>query len=382
MSPLTSYLTLLLAASQIPLVFTSPTSYGDNSVTATNALQALYNQTSGLWSTTGWWNSANCVTVLADLTRINNDISVVTGAVWPNTFEQAQKYDLDQLRTIPGTTVSTNNYTAAESEVLQPTGFLNGFYDDEGWWALAWLSVYDLTKDQQYLDAAVNIFNDMVSTGYNATCGGIWWNKSHSANVAIANELFMSVAAHLANRASNAQYYLAWAEQQWAWFQNSGLINANNNINDGLGLATCENNNDTVWSYNQGVILGALVELNTASPNASFLSAAQAIASAAIATLSDPNGILHEPYEPNLGADGSQFKGIFMRNLRILQQATGNSDYQTFLENNAQSIWSNALNQTTNIIGPVWSGPPYSSLASAATQSSGLDALVGAAALQ
>lgn len=381
MSPRVSFLTLLLAA-QIPLAVSDATSYLDNSVTAANALQTLYNQTSGLWSTTGWWNSANCLTVLADLTQIDSDISIVTGSVWPNTFEQAQKYNLNQLRTVPGTTISNNNYSAAQSEVLQPTGFLNGFYDDEGWWALGWLAVYDITKDQQYLDAAVNIFNDMVGTGYNATCGGIWWDKTHSANVAIANELFLSVAAHLANRAPNTQYYLSWAQRQWTWFQNSGLINANNNINDGLDLTTCENLNDTVWSYNQGVILGALVELNNAAADSSYLSTAQAIASAAIANLSDSNGILHDPFEPNLGADGSQFKGVFMRNLMILQQATGNAQYQTFLENNAQSIWTNALNQTMDMIGPVWSGPPYSNLATAASQSSALDAIVGAAAVQ
>jgi len=376
------YLTILSATSQIPLVVSGSASYNSNAVTAANTLQTFYNHTSGLWSTTGWWNSANCVTALADLTKVDNDISIVTGAVWPNTFVQAQKYNLNQLRTVPGATMSTNYYSSAQTETVQPNGFLNSFYDDEGWWALAWISVYDLTKESQYLDAAVNIFNDMASTGYNATCGGIWWNKSHSANVAIANELFMSVAAHLANRAPNAQYYLSWAMRQWTWFQDSGLINSNYNINDGLNLTTCQNNNSTVWSYNQGVILGALVELNTAAPNTSYLSVAQSIASAAIAKLSDANGILHDPYEPNLGADGGQFKGIFVRNLQILQQATGNSEYRAYLESNAQSIWTNGRNQTTNMIGPVWSGPPYSNLSSAATQSSGLDALVGAAAVQ
>jgi hypothetical protein len=40
------------------------------------------------------------------------------------------------------------------------------------------------------------------------------------------------------------------------------MINSHNNINDGLSLKICENNGHTVWSYNQGVILGGLVELN------------------------------------------------------------------------------------------------------------------------
>ena len=63
---------------------------------------------------------------------------------------------------------------------------------------------------------------------------------------AIANELFLDVAAHLANRASNKSYYLATAQSQWTWFKNSGLINAQNNINDGLDGTTCKNNAGTV----------------------------------------------------------------------------------------------------------------------------------------
>jgi predicted alpha-1,6-mannanase (GH76 family) len=84
-------------------------------------------------------------------------------------------------------------------------------------------------------------------------------------------------------------------------------------VNNGLDLTTCGNDNGTVWSYNQGVILGGLVELSRALPDdSSYLRSANDIATAALKVLTDLNGILHDPCEPNCGADCPQFKGIFV----------------------------------------------------------------------
>jgi len=34
---------------------------------------------------------------------------------------------------------------------------------DEGWWALAWIAVYDVTGNRQHLQAAISIFEDMAA---------------------------------------------------------------------------------------------------------------------------------------------------------------------------------------------------------------------------
>lgn len=402
-------LTFFLAFLPFPPLVRGNANYQYNAVTAVRVLQNWYNQTTGLYQSTGWWNSANCITVLADLTAIDSQVDIVTGQIWPNTFEKAQKFNLRQSRSPNScaTTVCTDakkrslafnttkrysgdgvvkrevqSVDGMEVEDADPRGFLNGFYDDEGWWALAWIKVYDLTKTPQYLQAADDIFTDMVSTGYNATCGGIWWDKKKQANTAIANELFLSVAAHLANRMPNKAYYTNWAVRQWDWFQRSGLINSDNTINDGLSLKTCKNDGGLVWSYNQGVVLGALVELTQATNNGQFILDAQDIANGAIRTMVDNDGILHDPREPNLGGDGYQFKGVFVRNLHKLQTATGSPLYKDFLQRNAQAVWYKARNQQDNVFTGVWSGPFDPAHANAATHSSGLDALVGAAAVQ
>lgn len=327
-------------------------SHLSNAITATKGLQNWYNATSGLWNTTGWWNSANCITALAELTAIDASVDNITEDVFSNTFNHAQQYNLQELK-YNATHKCTWPDCPGTTPVLQPKGFLNDYYDDEGWWALAWLKVYDLTKQQRYLQAASDIFDDVVSKGSNATCGGIWWDRARTYESAIANELFLSVAAHLANRKPNKPYYVDWALRQWQWFQDSGLINADNNINDGLDSATCKNNNGQVYTYNQGVILGALVELNIAALNDSYISIAHSIASSAIKKLSDASGILHEPGEPKLGNDGDQFKGIFMRNLRALQQATRDRAFKAFIEKNARSIWRYNHDASTNLLGPV-----------------------------
>ena len=313
-------------------------------------LQSWYNPSTGLYDSTGWWNAANAITALADYTRATNDQRYQD--VFANTFALAQ-------------------HTSA--------GFLNRYYDDEGWWALAWIDAYDLTHRPQYLQMADSIFNDMRG-GWDDTCsGGIWWNKDRKYKNAIANELFLSVAAHLLLRAQadhQRAEYLRWAQREWLWFSRSGIINSSHQINDGLD-AHCQNNHQTTWTYNQGVILGGLSELFRQTHDSALLDEANAIAAATLSNspLVDAHGILHEPCEPDCGGDGTQFKGIFMRNLVLLQKVAPSPRYQQFILHNANSIWA-GMHPRDYSIGTIWA-PPYGS-ANASTQSSGCDALVAA----
>ena len=126
-------------------------------------LQGWYNKATGLDDTTGWWNSGNAITVLADYSLASHTNQYVS--TFSNTFTAAQK-------------------TSA--------GFINNYYDDEGWWALAWIAAYDLTHTPQYLAMAQSIFDDMARGWDTSTCGGgIWWSKDKTYKNAIANELFL-----------------------------------------------------------------------------------------------------------------------------------------------------------------------------------------------
>jgi hypothetical protein len=70
----------------------------------------------GLWDTEGWWNAANSTMVLGDAIAV--DPSVVPVATLQNTFSRAQ----DKF-----------------------AKFRNEFYDDEGWWGLAWIQAFGVT---------------------------------------------------------------------------------------------------------------------------------------------------------------------------------------------------------------------------------------------
>ncbi|RDL34775.1 Six-hairpin glycosidase [Venustampulla echinocandica] len=370
--------------SSIPFTLSSTAGTAAETELAFNTLQEWYSNDTGLWTTAGWWNSANCLTTVGDLAAVDSSVAPTVQKVFSNTLVQAQKANLQMQKVVTASfNVETFYGPVFPSNVVVPEstntkGFLNGFYDDEGWWALGWIQAYDVTKNTEYLQTAMDIFNDM-SGGGNTPCGGIWWDKAQTYVNAIANELYLSVAAHLANRLPNDQSnYLNIALKQWNWFENTGMINSKNTINDGL-TKSCEPNNGTVWSYNQGVILGGLVELATASGDPSYLLTASTIASAAISALSNSSGVLHDPCEPNCGGDGSQFKGIFMRNLGKLQTVRPKDEFLGFIESNKDSILK-SNRDSKNRMGVVWSGP-VTEPATASSHSSAMDALVAALAL-
>jgi predicted alpha-1,6-mannanase (GH76 family) len=223
------------------------------------------------------------------------------------------------------------------------------------------------------------IFADMSGGWDDTMCGGgIWWKKPKQYKNAIANELFLSVAAKLASLTQDAQKratYLDWAQREWKWFAASGMINSENLVNDGLD-ATCHNNHRTTWTYNQGVIIGGLTMLSKQSGDPEPLKAAQSIALSAIARLTDLDGVLHDSCEPaRCGNDAPTFKGVFARNLAVLNAAAPVPGFRAFLRRNAESIRKNR--DAEGKFGVVWSGP--SELKTAATQVSALDALVAAA---
>ncbi|HYJ68642.1 MAG TPA: glycoside hydrolase family 76 protein [Nocardioidaceae bacterium] len=69
---------------------------------------------------------------------------------------------------------------------------------------------------------------------------------------AISVELYIKLAASLHNRIRGDRTYLDHAIEAWEWFRDSGMINADQLVNDGLNTQSggCDNNGGTTWTYN------------------------------------------------------------------------------------------------------------------------------------
>jgi predicted alpha-1,6-mannanase (GH76 family) len=238
--------------------------------------------------------------------------------------------------------------------------FEDKFDDDTSWWGLAWLQAYQITRSPQYLAMAETDAN-YVHRQWDNTCGGgVWWKTSpHAYKNAIPNELFLELTAWLHNTIRGDKKYLGWAEAEWSWFSGSGMINGSNLVNDGL-TGACENNHGTTWTYNQGVILAGLSQLYMATKNTSLLTEAERIARAAISHLS-VGGVLQEPCDgiecgKSTGGDPQSFKGIFVRDLKVLAVTARTSQFNRFFRMQARSIEAHDTSRSHRL-GMVWAGP-------------------------
>ncbi|MBK6281274.1 MAG: DUF1080 domain-containing protein [Draconibacterium sp.] len=324
---------------------------------AIETLQKWYNPETGLWQTTGWWNAANVLTSIIRYTAASGDKTYEW--VIENTFLKTKKI----------VAPASQDYPEQRTE-----NYINEYYDDEGWWALAWIEAFDLTGEKKYLEMAKTIFEDMKG-GWDDRCGGgILWKKGLLYKSAISNELFLLLATRLALRDENREYYQTWASKEWEWFSRTGMINDLPLVHDGVKEDCVAKGRH--YTYNQGVILAGLVDLYKLDGKQEHVDLASKIATAAIQNMSTPDGVLKGHPKQEDGADGVQFKGIFMRHLGYLYKQTKNPVFKEYLLKNAKSIEKSATENGSFLIGSQWEGP--FDKADAGRQSSAVDALVSA----
>lgn len=100
---------------------------------------------------------------------------------------------------------------------------------------------------------------------------------------------------------------------------------------------------------------------------------ARAIADAVIGSSElSPGGVLREPCEPaSCGQDGPMFKGIFIENLKVLDEHSPDASFEAYMRRNASAVWRK--DRRGHDFGLYWAGP--FDRADTARQAAALDAL-------
>jgi hypothetical protein len=313
----------------------------------------------------------------ADVIALFRSYGVASGLIGPSWWQAAVA--LSAVETYAQTTGDTTFDAAiARAFTLNGAGkFENNADDDTAWWGLVWLQAYELTGVPAYLSMA-RTDADYIHRDWDGVCGGgVWWQRDpRSYKNAIANELFLELAAWLHNDIRGDTKYLRWAEAEWSWFDRSGMINKDGLVNDGLD-DNCQNNGQNTWTYNQGVILAGLAQLYRATGDQALLTSATGIARATIRRLTVA-GVLTEPCrgdrcEDQLDADTQAFKGIFVSGLKVLAVTAKTTEFNGFFRRQARVIQDDDTT-TQQQHGMFWRGPV--ARVTSASQASALEAEV------
>lgn len=295
----------------------------------------------------GWWNIAEVLTLFADLRQHDESKFLTTITDGPKgvftTVVKGQQYD--------------------------PSGALRytAFFDDELWWVVGLIKVYDVTKNVTSLNIAKASFEKVRRDAKTSPCGGIpnayAGTDGFVDSSTIATVLYVEAAALLANRVpGQKQYYINLALNQWKWIEKNFLIDgiiAGDQLRD---YPKCTNNKEYL-TYIEGVAISGLVALQRATGQTKYLDTAELIARTTMSGVHGMvnNGILEEFCDPKGDCDGNlaQFKGILMRGLRQLSVARPgavNGSIPAFIKKNADSVWTKSRG-TDNLLGVRWAGP-------------------------
>jgi hypothetical protein len=227
------------------------------------------------------------------------------------------------------------------------------YYDDNAWVGLALVQLERLRPGRGHLQRAGRLFDFAVS-GWDTrpaapSPGGVFWvqqgtgagARNHDRNV-VSNAPNAELGLHLdeltAEPARRTRYERARAMYGWV---NTTLDAGREDGEPGSGLFWDKLRGDgtidrTLWTYNQGSMIGANVLLarrpGTADP-ARHLARAEAIAGKAL-----------DHYADRLDRQPAAFNAIFFRNLLMLHGATGDTGLRvrirSAMEAYAEAMWS------------------------------------------
>lgn len=259
--------------------------------------------------------------------------------------------------------------------------FLNDFYDDMGWNALATLRVYDTTHFEKFKDAVMELWGGIKGGWSENGGGGVQWSTgTPNFKNTPTNGPACILAARLYTDFKDPAD-LEWAHKIYDWLKAYMMDEMTGAVIDGLHAdnGSMETN---IYTYNQGLMIGAAVEMFKLTQDQVYLNDAIKVANYSLnsSSVSTADRLLKD--EGN--GDGGLFKGVFVRyftQLILVPELNDNvrQRYISFLKLNAETLWFAGTNKTAGLFGSYWKTPPTGNV-DLTTQTSGCT-LIEAASL-
>ena len=121
------------------------------------------------------------------------------------------------------------------------------WFDDNGWWGIAFVDAYRATGNRRYLDDAARALRFIARAGW-ASGGGIWWDTTHPHRSGEALASGTALAAMLYEATGDGSYlrtarkFISWADAHFTWK---------------LGLYRRNDSDPTPMGYVEGPMIGA-----------------------------------------------------------------------------------------------------------------------------
>jgi hypothetical protein len=208
------------------------------------------------------------------------------------------------------------------------------YYDDNAWIALDLLQLHGLLHDERLLAQATELFRFLREGAAND--GGVYWVEGNRSRNTCSTGPAAQVALRLFEATEDADY-LAFAERQLSFLDDR--------LRDDRGLyrdhvAADGSVEPTIWSYNQGTPIGAMVLLARHRDDRPLLERASATARSAAAHFADDDGWWRQP---------PVFNAIYFRNLLALLAVAPNDGLLAGLDDYLERVWTRARHRRTGL---------------------------------
>lgn len=230
--------------------------------------------------------------------------------------------------------------------------FLNNWYDDMEWMALALLRLWDMRKNEACKEQIYIIWEDVKTAWNDHMGGGLAWRKQQlDYKNTPANAPAAILAFRLYQRFGNKDDLL-WGEKIFFWNYNNLVEKESGFVWDGVNrLGDGKIDYEWEFTYCQGVFLQAALEYYHITKEEKYLALAVQTAREAKRRLADEKGGFL-PYEGK--DDCGLFRGIFFRYCyELLKECPELKDIEELIQKHALQAAGKAVSEK-GLIGGNW----------------------------